>query len=476
MLEILSNLFEDLHYNSIPFCNWKGHCFADEHLKGNGDLDLFIPISKKNEFENISRNLGFKKVNSFQADHEFIDHYFGLDKETQMFSHLHVYFKIVTGEHASKNYILPLDKIILENLDNSKVLPTPNPKLKNSIFLIRFYLKFSSFYGLVQYYRERKKYEDEWKSLEVISEYDDIKELDLSAEYLNKLQQVFINSSIATKIFFSLKFKLYLNSFKRRSFFHHLSYSYKNLLLRLLNKYFLNRKKLFEKGLVVSVCGLDGSGKSSIVQNLQSQYSKKFSVKTLHLGRPSSNIITVFPNSFIKIYSLIKVLSKKKKSSTPSILKNKNISIIYAIRSVLLAYDRKVQTKKASKFSKKGFLVICDRYPGVMVGKMDSPRILEDKERGYLYNLCFRLEQKIYHSMAHADIILHLKVPLELAIERNNKRVKFGKETERELYDRFKMNSKVIFLGKKNINIDASYPFEKVFSRISNEIWFFNVN
>ena len=66
MLEILSNLFEDLHYNSIPFCNWKGHCFADEHLKGNGDLDLFIPISKKMNLKIFLEILALKKLILFR--------------------------------------------------------------------------------------------------------------------------------------------------------------------------------------------------------------------------------------------------------------------------------------------------------------------------------------------------------------------------------------------------------------------------
>ena len=141
-----------------------------------------------------------------------------------------------------------------------------------------------------------------------------------------------------------------------------------------------------------------------------------------------------------------------------------------------MAYDRKAETKKALKFSKKGFIVLCDRYPGIEIGKMDSPRILEDKGRGYLYNLCYKIEQKIYHSIVPAEIILHLKIPLEKAIERNNKRVKLGKETESELRERYKINSQVLFKGNKYLHVDASYTFEEVLSEISNEIWSFIIS
>ena len=49
---------------------------------------------------------------------------------------------------------------------------------------------------------------------------------------------------------------------------------------------------------------------------------------------------------------------------------------MYVIRSVMLAYDRKVETIRAHKYSKNGYIVICDRYPGLAEGKMDSPRII----------------------------------------------------------------------------------------------------
>ena len=62
MLEILSNLFKDLHLNSVPFCNWKGHSMSDEHLMGIGDLDLFVPISKKNEFNMIVKTMDTKSL------------------------------------------------------------------------------------------------------------------------------------------------------------------------------------------------------------------------------------------------------------------------------------------------------------------------------------------------------------------------------------------------------------------------------
>ena len=153
MLKIFYNLFNSLELQKIPFCNWKGHHASLEHLEGRGDLDLYVPLSFKAEFEQIIKESNFKKVLSFQARHDFIEHYYGQDKDTLKFVHLHVYFKIVTGEHISKNYILPIEQYVQKNTEFSNILPALSQSARINIFLVRFYLKIGSFYGLLQYFK-----------------------------------------------------------------------------------------------------------------------------------------------------------------------------------------------------------------------------------------------------------------------------------------------------------------------------------
>lgn len=457
--------------NEVQFCNWKGHYASEKHLYGEGDLDLFIPLTYKDQFEKISKKIGFRRVISYQADHEFIEHYYGFDVDSSKFAHIHVYFKIVTGEHVSKNYILPLEKYLIDNQDANQILPTINNKGKRSIFLIRYFLKIGSIFGIVQYLREKNKYTLEWESFERIECYEDISELNLSSEELNYLEKVYESSNLLKSFFLSIGIKKKLKKFRRRTYFELLVFNFNNFTKRLINKYFIKKKKLFDTGFVIAICGLDGSGKSSVVEALKQNFSEHFSVKIFHLGRPSSNLLTLFFKPFILIYSFIKRLKKKNKKKT---IENKNISIIYAIRSVLLAYDRKVQSYRAHKLSNEGYLVVCDRYPGLTNGKMDSPRIPEDQKRGALYKFCHRLEKSIYMSIKPADAIFHLSVPLSEAIRRNNARIKFGKETDNELRERYRVNSGVTFLSDNYNHIDATFSLEKVLSLITNLVWNLN--
>ena len=103
---------------------------------------------------------------------------------------------------------------------------------------------------------------------------------------------------------------------------------------------------------------------------------------------------------------------------------------------------------------------------------MDSPRIPANKSRGVLYQSCYNLEQKLYRSIQQAKFIFQLSVPLEVAIQRNDLRTKFGKETEAEIRDRFAVNSGVKFLGENYHIVDATPSSEKVYNRVADELWF----
>ena len=472
MLKIFQSLFQSLHSDKVQFCNWKSHYEVDRFLQGEGDLDLFIPLAEKTNFEEIAIKVGFRKVLSYQGNHDYIDHYYGFDIDSFKFAHIHVYFKIVTGEHISKNYTLPLEEYIKDNEDRSKILPSLNEQAKRSVFLIRYFLKIGSIYGLVQYFIEKKKYSLEWNSYKPVEGYDQIDALNLSSKELSLLESTYVSSNFFSKLYLSFFIKRKFKSFRRRSYVSLKLFNVMNFFKRFTNKIFLKKKKLLDPGFIAAVCGLDGSGKSSVVIAIDKNLSKHFSVKMFHLGRPRSNILTLIFKPFFVAYSYVRRLRIANKNTIIKKGKNK-ISIIYALRSVLLAYDRKIEAKKAHRYSQKGYLVICDRYPGLLEGKMDSPRIHKDTNRNSLYQFCYRLEQALYKSIKKADMIFHLSVSIEEAIKRNNERDKYGKETDDELRERYQTNSGVTFLSDNYNFIDATVPFNEVLSKVMKDIWIF---
>ena len=473
MLPTFETLFNSLKANKIIFCCWKGHSEKELALLGEGDLDIFVPNDFKFEFEKVAKNAGFVKVFSYQANHPFLEHYYGFDKEKLQFIHLHVYFKIVTGEHISKNYILPLENFIIDNIDHSSLLPEVKLNAATNIFLLRYFLKVGSLFGLYQYSRERSKYVNEADYLDLREKISGIQEIGFSQEIFDQMKETYKSASLMKKYFLSLNIKKKLKDFRRRSFFDLHFYNFRNSILRLFNKIFFRKNKLFETGYVFAICGIDGSGKSSLVSGLKDTFSKDFSVKVFHLGRPSSSIISFVFKPFLKTFSILRRY-KKDKIIKKDLTDSRNVSLAFILRSLMLAYDRKRESSRAHNFSRQGYIVFCDRYPGILDGKMDSPRIPLKKGRSKFYQFCYQLEKDLYQSIELADVIFQIKVPLEVSLKRNETRNKIGKETEEELKNRFELNSEATFLSKKIEFVDGVLPFTEVLSTVSGLIWSFN--
>ncbi len=467
MLKIFDSLFQELNSTELTYCNWKGHCDVHQQLSGFGDIDIFVPLEQKIEFESVLKRNKFIKLKNFHTNHDFIEHYYGYDPDSSRFGHLHVYFKIVTGESNTKNYNLPIEQFIKENIDSSTLLPTINKEAGVSIFLTRYFIKIGSVYGLFQYFREKRKYVDEWNYLKFDGELKSLDALSLSEKDLKEMASLYAHNNFLSKLIASLTLKYQIREFRRKKVIQHQFFKILDLVKRIANKLFLKRKKTLSKGLIVAVCGLDGTGKSTLVKSLEYSFKENFSVKKFHLGRPSSSFLSFFIIPILKIRSVL--INQNKGNITKG--NHKRPSNIYAIRSVFLAYDRRKESLRALNYSKKGFIIICDRYPGLNVQKMDSPRLTYDEKRGSLYKFCQKLEDKIYNSISSADMILHLKVPLEIAQQRNRLREKVGKETDEELEERYEQNSDATFLGHNYVYFDATHSKDKVLKEVVSAIW-----
>ena len=474
MLKIFENFFNELRNENITFCNWKGNGNLEIQLSGGGDIDIFVPLKDKKRFEKIAKYKGFRQFISYQANHPFLEHYYGFDPESLKFAHLHVYFKIITGEHISKNYILPLDNYLTENINLKSLLPTLNDDAKLNIFLVRFFLKIGSFFGIVQYLREKKKFSLDWDNIDNHKVTRGLPELGLSEKFLNEMRNSYKNSNLFGKFFQSLKLKKKLKNYQRRSFIKNFIFTLTNICIRVVNKFFLKKKKLLAAGFVIAICGMDATGKSSLVNSLKENFSENFSVRKLHLGKPSSSLLTFMINPLFFVLGKVKRLLKNSYDKS-KISIDKRLSILHIFRALLLAYDRKKESTRAHKLAKKGFIVICDRYPGIIEGNMDSPRIIDSKKGGYFYQLFYRIEKKFYNSIKPAQIVFQLYVPLEVSLERNKRRNKTFKETDNELQERFRLNKEALFLGESYFFIDATPPFEIVSSQVSELIWQFNI-
>jgi len=476
MLRIYTALFNRLNQD-IPYVVWKACHEIKTALNGLGDIDILIDSDYQKQFQKIMRAQGFVHAEFSALKFPFVCHFYGCDEETGKICHLHVYYKIVTGESHLKSYHLPLENEIIANrfLNSMGVYETAY-RDQALIYSMRHYMKRASLIGYLFWAYEKKDYLDEYNYISnglnstkrgepLLGENDLRSEFDFQS----------LDMGMGISGYRKAKNKIVSISGFRR--FNALEAFLKGLYFfgaRLSYKAFRVRKRL-DNGLVLAISGVDGSGKSSMVQELHGWLGKNFDVDMLHLGKPSPTLLTISLRPLLFMYRVIKGknrenLDDSEDYSSGSKLKKKN-GFIWGLRYLALAYERHKLARIAQKRTDKGKIVFCDRYPTISFGKMDSPRI--GSGGSWIVEKMRHFELKFYEQLPKADGLLFLDVSMEEAIKRNRKRIKKDKETDDGIAFRHKDNQGLSFGAEQVFIVDANRDYDSVLKSLKSISWKF---
>lgn len=152
------------------------------------------------------------------------------------------------------------------------------------------------------------------------------------------------------------------------------------------------------------------------------------------------------------------------------------VDLIYAFRSVTLAWDRRNLLIRTRRAATKGEIVICDRYPSEVVGAMDSPRLHECMATtglvATIYNSLARLEASLYRKIPPPDIVLRLKVSVETAKRRNRERIKVDKESDAYLESRHRYAGEWRMAGVTCVcDVDTERTMAETILNVKKIIW-----
>ena len=146
---------------------------------------------------------------------------------------------------------------------------------------------------------------------------------------------------------------------------------------------------------------------------------------------------------------------------------------LFALRALMLAYERKKLLIRAHRKAANGTLVLSDRYPtrqpGVPEGAMlhflrEDPRLL--------YRWLARVEERTYGEIPQPDLVLRLEVPLELAVQRNLTRLKpGGPEPTEYLRQRHAKSSELEFAGVPTYRIRTDAMVEETVRAVKPILW-----
>lgn len=237
--------------------------------------------------------------------------------------------------------------------------------------------------------------------------------------------------------------------------------------------------------MVIAFVGPEATGKSTLVSESSKWLGQVFSASTIHAGKPPSTWITAPINLFLPfIRQLWPRLRTSRIEGHVSISDQPKISpinsgvsgLIYAFRSVSLAWDRRHLLIRARRLAARNEFVICDRYPSETIGAMDSPRLEEIRNpkglTDLMVNRLARIENRLYREIPPPDIVLKLKVSVETAKRRNQERIKIGKETDEYLESRHRQSGEWNMPGTKYVyTIDTEQSLDETILSVKKAIW-----
>jgi thymidylate kinase len=419
----------------LSWCCWKGLHKIPLAFDGLADIDLYVPMRECEKPEKILMENDWFELQP-AISFEGISHWYKWDKKAKSFFHIHLYRVMRTGVTYSKSFVLD-DTAILSSLERDcHGVWVPSNEVSQSLHFLRINLKSRGVLAKLFFIRESDKHKKEF-------------------EYLASVEGIDLEGS--------------LRIFKPKEVYAH-SFALNGIRIakRLLQKIRLSNKRLIPAGVLVSLVGSDGSGKSTLIPKLQNALDKVVNNVNYSFGRPKFNAITI-PFWLLRNalpYARV-VFGKGKIQKTRNVGEPNKTSFLEACYHIGLAYERKIVMKKALKAKSYGFVVLMDRCPTMQLNQMDGPKIIGS---GVFISCLAEYEKSLYQKLPKVDLAIRLELNLEDAVKRNEKRIKAFKESEQGIENRFYKFQSYQPNASKEICIDATASKQQVFNDVVSEI------
>ncbi|PMR71865.1 hypothetical protein CR158_17875 [Halomonas heilongjiangensis] len=189
------------------------------------------------------------------------------------------------------------------------------------------------------------------------------------------------------------------------------------------------------EGQVLVISGVDGAGKSTVVDNLLSMLEATRRVERVSAGKPQGGRLEALRSWLRNSDGGGTNGGDRRPRHRARILRD-------ALPSLVLALLRLKVSRRARALARSGVTVVSDRWPTLEHGKMDGPKIATDLPglTGAVLRVLAGWEMAIYRRMEPADIAFYLIVDEQVAIQRNAERVKAGKESTEDIVRRYREN------------------------------------
>ena len=143
MLDCCKELFDKWNLH-VRYCHWKSNEHLADGLDGKTDLDVFvIPDDKEVAESDLRASRYIQLVPQKGCRYPNVDEWIGFDANTGSLVHIHLHYQIITGTKFVKEYIFPIDELIIETRikDSSYDVYVSSPNLEVVLLYSRIALK-----------------------------------------------------------------------------------------------------------------------------------------------------------------------------------------------------------------------------------------------------------------------------------------------------------------------------------------------
>ena len=348
---IKTQILEDLDFfksNNQKLIIWKSFDRLQESVTGRTDFDLFLIDGNFRKFDNISHQVGWAKFKaekwrSFQGIYDYFK-IFKDEKNNNYLIHFHVHETIRTGERFTKSLVL--NREIFDNkIEKIDDFYTTDKHLDHELKIIRACFKLTFLDIVISMFRLNSfpifKYRKEIVCISNNKLSGDDLILDKYISEKSIIKFLVINYKIRKKYRFYKKKRLY-----------------KNYYYKLIRSKLSKGGKLTLNKYLFSFIGVDGSGKTTTIDNVYKLLSTQLKVKVIYFGIPKS--IKKMRFQLHKFKNFAKKSETKKKINPTSENKNKLIDTFFSTSVSLIKLIKNLQVKI---YQIRGYIVLTDRYP-----------------------------------------------------------------------------------------------------------------
>lgn len=493
MLKICKQLFSQWKNNEVRYCHWKSNEHLMEGLDGGTDLDVYVAPSDKEKAETILKQCNYIECQT-QKGHRYpnVFEWIGFDPSTGKLIHVHLHYQIITGTKFCKEYVFPIDELIITTrvLDNDTEVYVTDPNLEIIILYCRIALKAIKKHNIligqsdfreITYLKERIK-------TDIVH--------NLCGKLIGKkgedLYALIMKEKVSCEDWNNIYLiaegwlKPYRKYSKLHVFFRNRYYLFRKRIIRVAenkSRYHAIDQKTFPKS-NLSICfiGQDGSGKSTVTMELCKWLNWKIEAMRFYLG--SGEHYTSTTNNLIKKLSRIKHRNAQQLQGTPKKrvseapkkqkknLKNYTPAVISAYKKLEVARNAYKEVRRAESYKKRGGIPFFDRFPQLQFeGIYDGPKIADSyKKNGLDYAIIKWMAKKEYRYLKRIqDYQPKLIFKLILSPEESIRRKPF--ENFEVVLRKHEITKELEFPNSIVHTVDATQDFNEELLFIKNQIW-----